>query len=434
MARGACGFVRESCARCRALQCFWSAESSQPLVDDEPSRQLHRLTNERQLVPCAAPSATPSSPSVLSTGCDPVITVPRPPLPSSSAATLSQSPRQPTPPPATRSSGVAARKRLERERQQLQRTPVEGVRLDYWGDAGMLRAVITGPDGTPYAGGKYSVHIDVPADYPFQPPVIVFVTQIFHTHVHPTDGGIDLEVLRIDWSPSLGIGGVLASVRALLGTAGHSPINSEASNMFESSPWQYLEEARRHAQIYADAPSDASWAYFPISSSRSMIEKVEVTNLLTHKTFELRAADETTVAEIQDALMDSFPHPLLIYGRGFLLAEDKSLSYYGLDNNTSLTATLPCSTMTLVTNLLDFVHGPNVPTYAVTISQEACDDGSITATATAMDGRVLLTRHSLTTDMAVPAEMYGAVKAEIQASGRHRGRLQLVTHSGSEFI
>ena len=37
--------------------------------------------------------------------------------------------------------------------------------------------VIKGPSDTPYAGGVFEVDIKIPADYPFSPPKMKFITK-----------------------------------------------------------------------------------------------------------------------------------------------------------------------------------------------------------------------------------------------------------------
>jgi Ubiquitin-conjugating enzyme len=45
-------------------------------------------------------------------------------------------------------------------------------------------AVLRGPRGTPYEGGKWRIDIQVPNDYPIKPPTMRFLTSICHPNVH----------------------------------------------------------------------------------------------------------------------------------------------------------------------------------------------------------------------------------------------------------
>jgi len=46
-----------------------------------------------------------------------------------------------------------------------------------------LRGQFVGPPDTPYEGGRYSIDIRIPSEYPFRPPVMKFETKIWHPNV-----------------------------------------------------------------------------------------------------------------------------------------------------------------------------------------------------------------------------------------------------------
>lgn len=77
------------------------------------------------------------------------------------------------------------------------------------------KATIIGPIDTPYAEGIFELEFRFPDDYPFKPPRIWFITPIYHFNVNDR-GGIDLDLLKDRWSPTMTISDVLDGITALL--------------------------------------------------------------------------------------------------------------------------------------------------------------------------------------------------------------------------
>ena len=59
-----------------------------------------------------------------------------------------------------------------------------------------LEAVLLGPPDTPYSGGVFKLEILLPERYPFEPPKLRFVTQIYHPNVDE-GGRICLDILKV---------------------------------------------------------------------------------------------------------------------------------------------------------------------------------------------------------------------------------------------
>eukprot|EP01126_Amoeba_proteus_P029397 TRINITY_DN2899_c0_g2_i6.p1 TRINITY_DN2899_c0_g2~~TRINITY_DN2899_c0_g2_i6.p1 ORF type:complete len:120 (-),score=6.46 TRINITY_DN2899_c0_g2_i6:77-436(-) len=76
-------------------------------------------------------------------------------------------------------------------------------------------ATILGPEDSPFAGGVFFLDIHFPADYPFKPPKIQFVTKVYHPNIN-RNGSICLDILKEQWSPALTISRVLLSISSLL--------------------------------------------------------------------------------------------------------------------------------------------------------------------------------------------------------------------------
>ena len=111
---------------------------------------------------------------------------------------------------------MAAAKRITKELADLHSDPPancsagpEGDDIFHW------TATLMGPEGTPYHGGIFYLNITFPANYPFKPPKIHFVTKIYHPNIN-SGGGICLDVLKDNWSPALTISKILISICSLL--------------------------------------------------------------------------------------------------------------------------------------------------------------------------------------------------------------------------
>jgi ubiquitin-conjugating enzyme E2 Z len=136
--------------------------------------------------------------------------------PPTTSATLSK-----TPPPAT--PGCLAR--LKGEVRDFYRDPLPGVCVVVDDkDFRNIRALLTGPEGTPYEGGFFSFKITVPYDYPSNPPHMeLLTTDSGRVRFNPNlyaNGKVCLSILNTwhgpSWSPAQSISSVLLSVQSIM--------------------------------------------------------------------------------------------------------------------------------------------------------------------------------------------------------------------------
>ena len=69
---------------------------------------------------------------------------------------------------------------------QFQRGLPDGVSVRAWQKrTDVLRAMIVGPEGTPYEGALFAFDLALPATYPAQPPTVHYLTQGIGERLNP---------------------------------------------------------------------------------------------------------------------------------------------------------------------------------------------------------------------------------------------------------
>ncbi|GAB7362124.1 hypothetical protein MBLNU230_g2151t1 [Neophaeotheca triangularis] len=119
-----------------------------------------------------------------------------------------------------------------------------------------------GPPDTPYDGGHFEVDIVITSDYPFKPPVMRFITRIWHPNVSSQTGAICLDTLKDAWSPVLTLKSALISLQSLLSSPEpKDPQDAEVASMLLSKPEEFAHVARQWAIKYAGAPKPAAGSH-----------------------------------------------------------------------------------------------------------------------------------------------------------------------------
>ena len=103
-----------------------------------------------------------------------------------------------------------------------------------------LTGKIKGPSGTSYEGGVFEVDIQLPNQYPFEPPKMKFITKVYHPNISSQTGAICLDILKDNWSPALTIKTALLSLQALLcSPEPNDPQDAEVAKMYKEDRKQF---------------------------------------------------------------------------------------------------------------------------------------------------------------------------------------------------
>lgn len=103
--------------------------------------------------------------------------------------------------------------------------------------------LLRGPLDTPYAGGAFKLHFKTSSEYPFKPPVVTFITKIYHPNINE-NGAICLDILSGAWSPVFTFVKIIMSICALLSSPNpNDPLRSEAGSLYKSNYKAFLGKA-----------------------------------------------------------------------------------------------------------------------------------------------------------------------------------------------
>jgi ubiquitin-protein ligase len=143
-------------------------------------------------------------------------------------------------------------KRVPKEVVDAQAEAMRASGIYYWADEADMRkgkALIIGPEGTPYAFCPLLFRFELPDDYPFTPPRVQVLTSDHQTRFHPNlyvEGKVCLSILGTwsgpKWSPVMTLSTVLSSIQSLL----------EANPIVNEPGYERLPLADPRAKGYAE--------------------------------------------------------------------------------------------------------------------------------------------------------------------------------------
>lgn len=129
--------------------------------------------------------------------------------------------------------------------QEYNQTNINNIYISsYEEDINKFMAIILGPKDTLYEGGIFLFDINLPNDYPFQPPKFTFISPNFSKigRIHPNlyeNGKVCLSILNTwgneEWSSSLNIISICETIQSLLDNDPilHEPPNNRVDNNYK---------------------------------------------------------------------------------------------------------------------------------------------------------------------------------------------------------
>lgn len=155
-------------------------------------------------------------------------------------------------------------KRIGKELEECRQDTKSGVSLELVSESDLthLTGYFKGPPGTPYEAGVFKVDINIPNEYPFKPPVMKFLTKIYHPNISSVTGAICLDILKDAWTPILTLKLSLISLQSLLQLPEPSdPQDAEVAKHYISNKAGFEETAAYWTKLYAsDETSKADYS------------------------------------------------------------------------------------------------------------------------------------------------------------------------------
>ena len=149
-----------------------------------------------------------------------------------------------------------ALKRIQKDLINFNKEEPEGIYAGPTDDSDMFRweASIEGPENSPYEGGTFNLNIEFPKDYPFKPPKIHFVTNIFHPNVCINHcRKICLDLLHAAWSPDISISKILLYIQnsLIIPQEGEYLLGNEATKLYREDRELFNKKAKEWTEKFA---------------------------------------------------------------------------------------------------------------------------------------------------------------------------------------
>lgn len=139
---------------------------------------------------------------------------------------------------ATSLKSTSPNYRIQKELKQFLSSPPPNLKVSVGKNIRVWIVTFNMPEDTIYAGEKYRLRIQFPADYPTQPPSVYFMQPTpRHEHVY-TNGDICLSLLGKDWRPTMTAQSLAVSIMSILSGARKKSLPMDNARQAMNKPGQ----------------------------------------------------------------------------------------------------------------------------------------------------------------------------------------------------
>ena len=152
------------------------------------------------------------------------------------------------------SQKLKALKYLENEFNKLKNEPIQPlgctvnlINNDYF----HWKFTLSGPQDSPYSGGKFFLTADFSEKYPISKPEVRFATKIYHLNVSPHNGHVSISILN-SWKPNTPMIDVISAIFCLFYNQNpNSPYSAEMAREYMHNRVEFNRKAKEWTKKYA---------------------------------------------------------------------------------------------------------------------------------------------------------------------------------------
>ncbi|KAH7889251.1 ubiquitin-conjugating enzyme [Phlebopus sp. FC_14] len=147
---------------------------------------------------------------------------------------------------------MTALRRIQKELKDINERPIDGISVEPAEDNLFVwNCTVKGTSESPYKNGTFRFRIELPTNFPFKAPTVIFQTKVYHPGINE-EGQICVPILRDEWKPSVTLSTVLAVIQEKLNNPSpDDPYEPEIAALLKTDKAKFLAAAREYTKKYA---------------------------------------------------------------------------------------------------------------------------------------------------------------------------------------